>query len=116
MMLGDGLNDAGALKAGHAGIVLAQDMTQFTPASSGILLHDSLEKLNVFMRFARNTARAGRESFYLSLGYNAVGLYFAATAQLSPLFAAVLMPVSSISVALFAVWRTRRFASREGLI
>jgi Cu+-exporting ATPase len=116
LMLGDGLNDAGALKAGHAGIVLAQDMTQFTPASSGILLHDSLEKLNVFMRFARNTARAGRESFYLSLGYNAVGLYFAATAQLSPLFAAVLMPVSSISVALFAVWRTRRFASREGLI
>lgn len=116
LMLGDGLNDAGALKAGHAGIVLAQDMTQFTPASSGILLHDALEKLNVFMRFARNTARAGRESFYLSLGYNAFGLYFAATAQLSPLIAAVLMPVSSISVALFAVWRTRRFAAREGLI
>jgi Cu+-exporting ATPase len=116
MMLGDGLNDAGALKAGHAGIVLAQDMTQFTPASSGILLQESLDQLPRFMRFARNTARASRESFYLSLVYNAVGLYFAATAQLSPLFAAILMPVSSISVALFAVWRTRRFAIREDLI
>ncbi|MBU6324274.1 MAG: heavy metal translocating P-type ATPase metal-binding domain-containing protein [Bacteroidetes bacterium] len=116
MMLGDGLNDAGALKAGHAGIVLAQDMTQFTPASSGILLQESLEQLPRLMRFARNTARAGRESFYISLLYNAVGLYFAATAQLSPLFAAVLMPVSSISVALFAVWRTRRFAKKEDLL
>jgi Cu+-exporting ATPase len=116
MMLGDGLNDAGALKAGHAGIVLAQDMTQFTPASSGILLQESLEQLPRFMRFSCNTARAGRESFYISLLYNAIGLYFAATAQLSPLVAAVLMPVSSVSVALFAVWRTRRFAAAEGLV
>lgn len=116
MMLGDGLNDAGALKAGHAGIVLAQDMTQFTPASSGILMQESLAELPAFMRFARNTARAGRESFYFSLLYNAIGLYFAGTAQLSPLFAAVLMPVSSISVTLFAIWRTRRFAAREGLL
>lgn len=116
MMIGDGLNDAGALKAGHAGVVLAQDVTQFTPASSAILLHSDLQRFPVFMRFAAQTARASRESFYFSLIYNAIGLWFAASGQLSPLFAAVLMPVSSISVALFAVYRTRRFARKESLL
>jgi P-type Cu+ transporter len=115
MMVGDGLNDAGALKAGHAGVVLAQDVTQFTPASSAILLHQDMARLPVFMRFARLTDRAGKESFYFSLLYNAVGLWFAATAQLSPVFAAILMPVSSISVALFAVARTRYFSRKEQL-
>lgn len=116
MMIGDGLNDAGALKAGHAGVVLAQDVTQFTPASSAILLHSDLHRFPVFMRFAAQTARASRESFYFSLIYNAIGLWFAASGQLSPLFAAVLMPVSSISVALFAVYRTRLFARKESLL
>jgi Cu+-exporting ATPase len=116
MMIGDGLNDAGALKAGHAGVVLAQDVTQFAPASSAILLHSDMERFPVFMRFAAQTARASRESFYFSLIYNAIGLWFAASGQLSPLFAAVLMPVSSISVALFAVYRTRRFARKESLL
>lgn len=116
MMIGDGLNDAGALKAGHAGVVLAQDVTQFTPASSAILLHSDLHRFPVFMRFAAHTARASRESFYFSLLYNAIGLWFAASGQLSPLFAAVLMPVSSISVALFAVYRTRLFARKESLL
>jgi len=115
MMVGDGLNDAGALKAGHAGVVLAQDVTQFTPASSAILLHNDMARLPVFMRFARLTDRAGKESFYFSLLYNAVGLWFAATAQLSPVLAAILMPVSSISVALYAVARTRYFSRKEQL-
>jgi len=55
-------------------------------------------------------------SFCISILYNLLGFYFAVQGLLSPLFAAVLMPLSSISVVLFTTLTTTFYAKRKGLL
>ncbi len=101
MMVGDGLNDAGALAQSNFGISVSEDTNVFSPASNAILDADNFDKLPKFMRLTKKTIRIIRYSFILSLLYNSVGIFFAITGQLSPLVAAILMPLSSISVVVF---------------
>ncbi len=107
LMVGDGLNDSGALAAADVGIALSEDIASFTPASDAILSADSLGRLPDFLMLSRYARRIVLASFGLSLAYNIVGCFFAVTGQLSPLIAAILMPVSSVSVVGFAVVMTR---------
>ena len=103
-MLGDGLNDAGALKQSSVGIVITDNVNNFTPASDGIMdakLFPSIPKLLHFSRSAKNIVYA---SFVLSFLYNLVGLSFAVSGNLTPVFAAILMPLSSISVVIFTTF------------
>lgn len=115
IMVGDGLNDAGALKKSDFGIALADDVSSFAPACDAILEGDSLNKLQSFIQFSQNSMKIIIASFVLSLLYNTVGLGFAITGHLSPLVAAVLMPLSSISVMVFTFFTTRYFAHKGGL-
>ncbi|HWV65799.1 heavy metal translocating P-type ATPase [Chitinophaga sp.] len=100
MMIGDGLNDAGALKQSDIGISLTEDSNNFTPASDGILDAQQLPLLLSFIRLCKANKRIILASFVLSLLYNITGLYFAVQGILSPLVAAILMPASSISIIL----------------
>lgn len=103
LMLGDGLNDAGALRQSDLGIVVAENTNNFTPACDAILHADEFARLPDFIRLARRGVRIVHLSYIVSLTYNAIGLSFAVTGSLSPLVAAVLMPISSVSIVLFGV-------------
>lgn len=101
IMVGDGLNDAGALAQSDAGIAISEDINVFSPACDAILDAAAFDKLDRFLLLARRAILIIRMSFALSLLYNAVGLYFALTGQLSPLFAAVIMPLSTVTIISF---------------
>jgi Cu+-exporting ATPase len=100
MMVGDGLNDAGALKKSDIGIAVVENTLQFSPACEGILLADKLPFLHHFIQAAKRSRQLIITTFIISALYNVVGLYFSVTAQLSPLKAAILMPASTFSIVL----------------
>lgn len=100
-MLGDGLNDAGALKKAHLGIAVSDNINNFSPACDAILDGQSFMKLPRFMRLAKQGMKIIYTSFGISLTYNLVGLYFAVQGTMSPLFAAILMPLSTVTIISF---------------
>lgn len=103
MMVGDGLNDAGALKQSEVGIVIAQDHNNFSPACDAILSADSFSKFSSYIKYIKQSKWIIFGAFALAFVYNAVGLSYAVTGNLSPVIAAILMPLSSISVVVYGV-------------
>ncbi len=116
LMLGDRLNDAGALRQSDLGIVVAENTNNFTPACDAILHADEFERLPQFIGLARAGVKIVNRSYAIALTYNAIGLSFAVTGALSPLVAAVLMPISSVSIVLFGVgmgnWAARNLSGK----
>ncbi len=101
MMVGDGLNDAGALMSSSFGLAVTDDISYFSPGSDAIILGDKLPMLDKFFEMSRKMRKIIWWSFAISIGYNVIGLYFAVNAELNPIIAAILMPASSISIVLF---------------
>ncbi len=102
LMIGDGLNDAGALMESDAGITVADDIYSFSPACDGIIEAKKFNLLSKFLRFTHKSMGIVKISFIISFIYNIVGISFAVQGNLSPLVAAVLMPISSVSVVAFS--------------
>jgi P-type Cu+ transporter len=100
MMIGDGLNDAGALKQSDIGIAVAEQTNNFTPASDAIIEAKQLPQLPKFIRLCKANKKIVLAAFILSLVYNVIGESFAMQGTLSPLIAAILMPISSFTILL----------------
>ncbi len=115
MMIGDGLNDAGALQAASVGVSIIEENASFSPACDGILEAESLEMLPDMLRLAKSGMTIIRTSFAISFFYNIIGLTFAVQGLLSPVIAAILMPASSISVVLFSTIATSIMAGKRGI-
>jgi Cu+-exporting ATPase len=98
LMVGDGLNDAGALAAADVGMAVSDESACLTPACDAIIGGDRLAALPVFLRYARRARSVVVLCFAVSVVYNAIGLALALTGALTPLAAAILMPVSSLTV------------------
>jgi Cu+-exporting ATPase len=116
IMVGDGLNDAGALLQSDIGIAVTEDIAHFTPSSDAILAGTSFTQLPEYLRFSRISVRIVIASFVFAFLYNTVGLFFAVQGQLSPIIAAVLMPASSITIVIITTLATQIIARRRGLL
>jgi Cu+-exporting ATPase len=113
MMVGDGLNDAGALKQSDAGVAVVENTGTFSPASDVIVTAGAMSQLADVLRYALQSVRAVRAAFLISTLYNIIGVSIAASGRLSPIVCAILMPLSSATVVAFACgatswlgWRT----------
>ena len=101
MMVGDGLNDAGALSQSDVGLVISENINVFSPACDGILDATRFKDITRFITLSRKGKRVIQYAFIFSLLYNLIGLGFAITGHLAPVVAAILMPLSSISIVVF---------------
>ena len=110
MMVGDGLNDAGALAQSNVGISISENVNVFSPACDGIMDATQFEKIHFLLRYSKNAMNTIYMSFGLSLLYNLVGLSFAVTGALDPIVAAIIMPLSTITIVSFVTIATNIFA------
>lgn len=115
LMFGDGLNDAGALQQSNVGVVIAEDTNNFTPACDAILDAKSFTQLPKFSKYMQGCLRLVYMAYGLAFIYNLIGLSYAVQGELSPLVAAILMPVSSITIVLFGVFSGTFLAWKLGL-
>ncbi|MDF7811576.1 heavy metal translocating P-type ATPase metal-binding domain-containing protein [Hymenobacter sp. YC55] len=115
IMVGDGLNDAGALQQANAGVALTDTLTNFSPACDAILEARSFGQLPRILHFAQDCLQVVLGTFVLSFCYNGIGLGLAVQGKFTPIVSAILMPISSLSVMVFATLLVRYAAHRRGL-
>ena len=115
MMVGDGLNDAGALMQSNVGVTVSENINSFSPACDAILDAEVFDDFPTFIKLANQSRKVVIWSFGMSFLYNTVGLYFAVSGLLSPIVAAILMPISSISVVVSVTIATNILARKNRL-
>ncbi len=111
VFVGDGVNDAAALAGATVGIAVHGGAEASLAAADIYLSRPGLASITELSRASGRVIRSIRRGLVVSLTYNALGVALAAAGVISPLIAAVLMPISSLTVLSLAV-STRAFADK----
>lgn len=112
IMMGDGLNDAGALQQSNVGITLAADINNFTPSCDAILDAKKFDRLPELLSLAKRGRWIINLTFAISIIYNIIGLSISMYGSMNPLIAAILMPASTITIVLITTGLSTLFAKR----
>lgn len=112
MMVGDGLNDAGALAQSNVGVSVSENVNVFTPASDAILDAKMFEYLKSFLKYSKKSVKTIKLSYILALSYNVIGISVSIMNKMSPLVAAILMPISTISIISFVTVMSNYYAKK----
>ena len=107
VMVGDGVNDASALAAATAGVAVSGGAEASLAAADVYMREPGLAPLVDLARVSRRTVRAVRRCLTVALAYNAFAASLAVAGLISPLVAAIIMPISSLSVVSMAVGSVR---------
>jgi Cu2+-exporting ATPase len=103
LMVGDGLNDTGALAGAHVSAAPASALDAARVASDIVLMGGDLSALPACLRTARVARHRIKENFALAAGYNAIAVPIALAGFCTPFAAALAMSASSITVSLNAL-------------
>ncbi|WP_060872493.1 heavy metal translocating P-type ATPase [Myroides odoratus] len=112
MMIGDGLNDAGALAQSNVGVSVSENVNVFTPASDAILDASVFDQLLGCLQFSKQSVKVIKISYVLALTYNVIGITVSIMNMMSPLLAAILMPISTFTIISFVTLLTNYYGKK----